>query len=361
MHSRNSSRAGLSFTSLTGPAAQKRRHRPLRQIITTIAFLASCSVALLAVSTWSRLPASTTTADGPSSAKQAARLRSAADGWATTTPAPVQPRRTQPKDQASVPETLVDHQPSPQPRQEQQHERDEQLQPPVLQSPASTSAAAGDCAAVDDVLLAQYVTLCTAQQDTTVVLQKAAAAITAHSAAAPAAPAQQQHAPAHRTAVTLSEERLPRHLGVTGDAAAGDTAVSGMSGAAQRCPPVLLPLAAGDRSHGLCTDAGLYAQLLGAWLLPDTPAARRRAAGCGGRSVLLFLEPLYDAWLEAADAASPALAVVLAPNFEQLSVSDTAGVQRAQLVLCKVGRCTQLMRPFLAAINSSAVLLTTGV
>jgi hypothetical protein len=131
------------------------------------------------------------------------------------------------------------------------------------------------------------------------------------------------------------------------------------------CPAVLIPLAAEDRSIGLCTDAALYMQLLGAWIVPGDPAAAQdtlqdsyhclagqqqeqpaavnsqyteavltaqpagaRSAGitgaaastaaAAGAAAVLFLEPLYEAWLQWLHA-HPAVVAVYAPNFEQVS------------------------------------------
>ncbi|WIA34467.1 hypothetical protein OEZ86_012798 [Tetradesmus obliquus] len=81
----------------------------------------------------------------------------------------------------------------------------------------------------------------------------------------------------------------------------------------------MIPLAAADRSIGLCTDAALYMQLLGAWVVP-----------------------------------------VYAPNFEQVFGYDREAHMRMQLVLCKVQRCQQLMQQYLNDIGSSAQLLYTG-
>jgi hypothetical protein len=77
------------------------------------------------------------------------------------------------------------------------------------------------------------------------------------------------------------------------------------------CPLADIMLAGADRSVGLCTDAAIYAWLLGARVLPlGTPLARYRAPGgwlggngttttgpCPHAPARLSLEPLYARWV----------------------------------------------------------------
>jgi hypothetical protein len=127
------------------------------------------------------------------------------------------------------------------------------------------------------------------------------------------------------------------------------------------CPAAVIPLAAADRSIGLCTDAALYMQLLGAWIVPGDPATAQHGllatskclagqhqqrhptptaaaasaaqtatpagAGAAGLSnaaatagaAVLFLEPLYEPWLQWLQAHQ-AVVAAYAPNFEQVKL-----------------------------------------
>jgi hypothetical protein len=132
------------------------------------------------------------------------------------------------------------------------------------------------------------------------------------------------------------------------------------------CPIALIPLAAADRSIGLCTDAALYMQLLSAWIVPGDPETAQSilqataeclagqqqqqqqragvpndkqarqasklsaqdassgapsntaAAAVVGGAAVLFLEPLYEPWLQWLQAHPSAVAVYV-PNFEQVN------------------------------------------
>jgi hypothetical protein len=152
----------------------------------------------------------------------------------------------------------------------------------------------------------------------------------------------------------------------TDDITATSAHASPAAAATGGCPAVIIPLAAADRSIGLCTDAALYMQLLGAWIVPGDPAAAQhslqafslnclagqqqqqqatydirntaaaqaaqtsRVAGAGlaGRTdaaaiagapgaAVLFLEPLYEPWLQWLQQ-HPAAVAAYAPNFEQV-------------------------------------------
>jgi hypothetical protein len=169
------------------------------------------------------------------------------------------------------------------------------------------------------------------------------------------------------------------------------------------CPVALIPLAAADRSIGLCTDAALYMQLLGAWIVPGDPeaaqstlqkttkclagmqqqaagiakhmglrqassaaaigVARHASAASAGSSgtttaaagaAVLFLEPLYESWLQWLQAR-PAVVAVYAPNFEQVNMLAQCSVHTISLqstVLYRYGTCVWNVR-----LGSSAYAL----
>jgi hypothetical protein len=120
-----------------------------------------------------------------------------------------------------------------------------------------------------------------------------------------------------------------------------------------------IPLASSDRSIGLCTDAALYVQLLGGWIAPATDHGLQHAQGCGHKSAVLFLEPLYEPWLSWLEQQQHMVAVY-APNFEQVFEYDSAAHKRMRMVLCKVHRCHELMDRYLDSIRSTATLIYTG-
>ena len=87
------------------------------------------------------------------------------------------------------------------------------------------------------------------------------------------------------------------------------------------CPLFHIPLADTDRTIGLCTDAALYMQLLGAWVLPQTEPGLQQAQRCAHKSAVLFLEPLYESWINWL-LKDPKPVAVYAPNFEQMFAYD---------------------------------------
>lgn len=128
------------------------------------------------------------------------------------------------------------------------------------------------------------------------------------------------------------------------------------------CALFHIPLASADRSIGLCTDAALYMQLLGGWIVPasaTTPLGMSHAQRCGHKSAVLFLEPLYEPWLSWLEQQQHVVALY-APNFEQVFGYDAAAHGRMHLILCKVRRCEELMRRYLDDIHSSARIMYTG-
>jgi len=127
----------------------------------------------------------------------------------------------------------------------------------------------------------------------------------------------------------------------------------------RRCALLHIPLASSDRSIGLCTDAALYAQLLGGWIVPATGYGLEHAQKCGRRSAAMFLEPLYEPWISWLEEQQHVVAVY-APNFEQVFGYDQAAHKRMRVVLCKVHRCYELMQKYLEDIHSTASLLYTG-
>lgn len=158
-----------------------------------------------------------------------------------------------------------------------------------------------------------------------------------------------------------------------GSAGSAHTTTASSAAPGARCPVAMIPLAAADRSIGLCTDAALYMQLLGAWVVPGDPqaahsilqditkclagqqqhkqeaaamsqqvAAKNQApsaarvaghantastgptaapAAAAAGAAVLFLEPLYEPWLQWLQAR-PAAVAVYAPNFEQVRPED---------------------------------------
>lgn len=127
----------------------------------------------------------------------------------------------------------------------------------------------------------------------------------------------------------------------------------------QRCGLFHIPLAGSDRSIGLCTDAALYVQLLGGWIAPASQHGLQHAQACGLKSAVLFLEPLYDSWLNWLEQQQHVVAVY-APNFEQVFGYDRTAHQRMRVVLCKVRRCQELMSKYLEEIHSTATMIYTG-
>jgi hypothetical protein len=127
----------------------------------------------------------------------------------------------------------------------------------------------------------------------------------------------------------------------------------------ESCRLFHIPLASTDRSIGLCTDAALYVQLLGGWIAPATDNGLQHAQHCGISSAVMFLEPLYEPWLNWLDQQRHVLAVY-APNFEQLFEYDRTAHKRMQLILCKVHRCHDLMDKYLDTTHSTATLMYTG-
>lgn len=170
---------------------------------------------------------------------------------------------------------------------------------------------------VNDLLLHSVVEECMRQQPTTIIVH------------------------AERVYSFGSNRRLHRHIA---DAA---------------CPLFHIPLAEGDRSIGLCTDAALYVQLLGARIVPDTQFGLQQAERCAVNSAVLFLEPLYDRWINWLSSNSK-LVAAYAPNFEHVFGYDRDAHTRMQLILCKVYRCNELMDAYMDDISSDATLVYTG-
>jgi hypothetical protein len=200
---------------------------------------------------------------------------------------------------------------------------------------AGRAVAAAGSAQVDDQLLQEVIMSCMSQEDTWIIT-------------APAAD-KQQHI------LQYSGSRADQHLL-----------------AVQQCPLLLIPLAAGDRSIGLCTDAAIYVNLLGAWIAPADPVTDLQQqqqhlpppwdqvpGQCHGRSAVMFLEPLYQPWLDWLNRNQQVMAI-LAPNFEQVFKYDREAHMRMQLVLCKVHRCEELMQQYLQDIGSNASIMFTG-
>lgn len=125
------------------------------------------------------------------------------------------------------------------------------------------------------------------------------------------------------------------------------------------CALLHIPLASSDRSIGLCTDAALYIQLLGGWIVPATSHGLKHAQQCGYRSAVMFLEPLYEPWLLWLEQQQH-IVTVYAPNFEQLFGYDEAAHKRMRVVLCKVQRCQQLVSKYIEQLHSTATLMYTG-
>eukprot|EP00775_Hariotina_reticulata_P003163 gene3163-3441_t len=73
----------------------------------------------------------------------------------------------------------------------------------------------------------------------------------------------------------------------------------------------------------------------------------------------MFLEPLYQPWLEWL-AKNKQVVAAFAPNFEHVFTYDREAHMRMQLVLCKVHRCEQLMQKYLQDIGSNASVVYTG-
>jgi hypothetical protein len=121
-----------------------------------------------------------------------------------------------------------------------------------------------------------------------------------------------------------------------------------------------IPLDSTDRSIGLCTDAALYVQLLGGWIAPATDHGLQHAQTCGISSAVMFLEPLYETWLNWLEQQRHVVAVY-APNFEQVFEYDRTAHKRMQIILCKVHRCHELMDKYLDEIHSTATLIYTGM
>jgi hypothetical protein len=116
--------------------------------------------------------------------------------------------------------------------------------------------------------------------------------------------------------------------------------------------------AADDRTLGLCTDAAVYVQLLGARIVPASTHLDAYSAACGGRTARMLLEGMHEHWAEPeppphGQQRAPLLRV-WAPNFENAYASDRQAHAAMQLVLCKVQRCRQLMQAYMASLGSTA-------
>lgn len=184
------------------------------------------------------------------------------------------------------------------------------------------NAAMDDTINVDDSLVQQIVQSCMQQQDTFIWLQSSSS----------------RHKP-HLAVST--ESHLHRKSGQP------------------VCGLFHIPLAASDRSIGLCTDAALYIQLLRGWITPASEAGLKHAQACGLKSAVMFLEPLYDPWLNWLEQQQHVVAVY-APNFEQVFGYDRTAHQRMQVILCKVHRCQELMDKYREEIHSTATMIYTG-
>lgn len=155
------------------------------------------------------------------------------------------------------------------------------------------------------------------------------------------------------TTIILSDERRQQ---VVAFSSQKQVEVQAAAGA---CPLLHIPLAESDRSIGLCTDAALYVQLLGARIVPDTQYGLEQAQRCGITSAVLFLEPLYEPWVNWL-LSFPKVVAVYAPNFEHVFGYDKDAHKRMQLILCKVYRCNELMDAYIEDISSDAILVYTG-
>lgn len=140
---------------------------------------------------------------------------------------------------------------------------------------------------------------------------------------------------------------------------------------ATRCPAVVIPLSEDDRTIGLCTDAALYVYMMGAWIVPSGPAREQVIRDClqpvdpkqsayrSRTEAVLFLEPLYELWLDWLEL-DPQLVAAYAPNFEHVFKYDEEAHVRMQLVLCKVHRCKELFERYLKDIGNKAPVIYTG-